>query len=182
MGRSSERKREHSRQRPRVKTHPSDTAQTGAVYTTTRGEDKRTIDTPASPTTHSVWAPSGPASQPHCLHRLQQGTLAPRRADLQGEVLYAATGFHVSVSPSARGRGRKHDNTCLFVILTKTLVGKAKGACRRLGPSEPVYLPLPQPTKPGTSRYFWFQLHKWLVLVNLLERYIFEERFFLALS
>lgn len=125
---------------------PCDTAQTGAVCTTARGEDKRTSDTPCTSPTHSAWAPSGPASQPRCLHRLQQGTLAPRRADLQGEVLYAATGFCVSVSPSARGRGRKHDNTCLFVILTRTLVGKAKGACRCLGPSGPVYLPLPQST------------------------------------
>ena len=61
-----------------------------------------------------------------------------------------------------------------------------EGGGQRAGVLAPLglctFLSLNQPTKPVTSRRFWFQLRKLLVLVNLLERYIFEERFFLALS
>ena len=122
-------KLEHSRQCPRLKMHPSNTAQTGAVDLTACGEDRRT---PAPPQTLNVGTLRARFQTP--LPRLPQGPLAPRRADLRGELLHAATGFRVSVSPSARGRRRKHENTCLFVILTRTLVGKAEGSVQASWP------------------------------------------------
>lgn len=110
--------------------HPSNTAQTGAVDTAARGED-RCIPAP-HPRHSKCGHPQGPLPNPTA-YRLQQGPLAPRRADLQGELLHAAIGFHVSVSPSARGRRRKHENMCLFVILTRTLVRKAEGSVQASG-------------------------------------------------
>lgn len=83
----------------------------------------------------------------------------------------------LSVNPSARGGEGKHENTCLFVMLTRTLVGKAEGSVK--APASHLGLCAlhspNQPTEPVTSRRFWFQLHKWLASVNSPERYISEE-------